>query len=132
MWRGLERRPARSRSVTAILPSAVPGGTRTVQPERLRTSLAASAPLGQRNETRMPRFSPRPRTCSWRPTVTRTPLRQAFAVTGTQRSPLSVGAFARACAALATPSSASTNTSAQTIVAIRSLIGGKNPAACPR
>jgi hypothetical protein len=60
-WRAFDRRPARSRTVTAVRPSAVPAGTRTIQPAALRASFVASAPRGQRNVTRMPRLSPRPR-----------------------------------------------------------------------
>ena len=74
----------------------------------------------------MPRFRPRP--CSWicLPTAMRTLCLQAFAVTGTQRRPVRRGAFEAAWAAPARPISASTNTSPQTIVATRSLMGRCN------
>jgi hypothetical protein len=127
MLRLFERRPRPSRTVTPTVPSAVPAGTRTVQPPRERTSLVASAPRDQRKLTRMPRFRPRP--CSWicLPTPTRTPLRQALAVTGTQRSPVSRGAFEAASAVVvATPNSASTKTRPQAIVARLSFTEGCN------
>ena len=69
MWRALERRRARSRTVTATRPSAVPAGTRAVQPAPLRRSFVASAPSGQRKVTRMPEVRPRPRSWIWRPAV---------------------------------------------------------------
>src|SRR3954452_4776929 len=63
MLRLFERRPALSRTVTATVPSDVPGGTRTIQPAPLRVSFVARAPFDQRNVTRMPFFRPLPR--SW-------------------------------------------------------------------
>ncbi len=52
--RGFERRPARSRTVTDTAPSFVPAGIRAIHPEALCCSVVASAPVGQRNDTRMP------------------------------------------------------------------------------
>ena len=108
MLRRFERRPARSRTVTPTRPVAVPAGTRAVQPAPPRRSFVASAPRGQRNVTRMPLYSPRPRNWTWRPVVTRTARRQATVVAGTQRRPVSRGAGVRAAALAATPIRAST------------------------
>jgi hypothetical protein len=63
------------------------------------------------------------------PTATRTPWRHAVATVGTQRSPVRRGALDAVCPAAARPVGASTNASAQTSVATRTFIVGKNPAA---
>jgi len=72
MWRALERRPARSRTVTPTRPAAVPAGTRTDHPARPRRSFVARAPSGQRNVTRMSATRLRPRSWISRPVLTRT------------------------------------------------------------
>jgi hypothetical protein len=106
-------------------PVAVPGGTHTDQPAGPRRSFVASAPLGQRNVTRIPDRSRRPRSWIWRPTVTRTAVRQPGDVAGTQRTPVSRGAAVRASAPpIAT--SESTNTVAHAMTATRSLMNVPN------
>src|SRR3954469_9553799 len=104
-----ERRPARSLTLTETWPAFVPGGTRTTYPTRVCSSLAASAPLGQRNETRMPLNSRLPLICSWRPMSTLTPPRHLAVDAGTQRMRASSGlrCLAWAAAGASRPATAS-------------------------
>ena len=131
MFRVFERRCARSRTVTPTRPTAVPAGTRTVQPAALRRSFVASAPRDQRNVTRMPEYRLRPRSWTWRPATTRTAWRQAGVDAGTQRSPVSRGAAARACAA-DTARSADNAVSTQMAAVARAIIDGSNKPASPK
>ena len=91
----------------------VPGGTRATHPVGERLSLVANAPFDHRKVTRIPAFSPVPRSWTCWPIMTMGRGWQAARVAGTHRSPVSFGGGVRAWAAVGASAAASRTTIAR-------------------